>query len=201
MNTLTQRAPLAAMRATTASGVCSAASAPGRQRMLACVRGLVDVVREDLVSGRSCRRTPRDNRRRRAAPHREDVRVLLLGSEPGNLLGDVGRVEHLRHAEEQIIARLLRKELRLEAAIAGSLLPNGMPMACDTWTWASMMPGSGICQCHPAGVRRWRRDGLVAHLLDATRANEHVSIAQRLRLFGRDHRDVFDYQDSFAAPE
>ncbi len=90
--------------------------------MLACVRGLVDVVRKDLVANVLVYEhqgiTVDDGGG--AAP--KDVRVLLLGGEPGNLLGDVGRVEHLRHAEVQITARLLRKELRLKGRHRGIVM-------------------------------------------------------------------------------
>ena len=113
-NILTQSAPLAAMRATTASGVCSAAFGAGRQRMLARVRRLEDVVVEDRVADRLVdehQRIAVDDGRRAAAV---DVRMLRLRRELGDALGQVAGIEHLRHAEIEIAARLLREELLLQ---------------------------------------------------------------------------------------
>ena len=167
-----------------------------RQRMLARIRGLEDVVVEDLVADGLVDEhewIAIDHRRHAAAV---DVGMLRLRGE--HRRRDRGgwrcRAPASRRSRGSCAAAARRNPSPAPRS-ADRCVPNGRPMASDTCTCASVSPG---VRNLPVPSRRrapaGSRDGLVADGGDAPVANQHVAIAERLRLLGRHQRDVLDEQ-------
>ena len=191
----TQIAPLAAMRSTTASGVCSAGLAPAGSGCSARIRGFENVVVEYLVANGLVDEhewIAIDDRRHAATVC---VRVLRLRREHRDTLGAVGGVEYLRHAEVEVAAWLLREEVLLQRKNIGVLRPERQAGRVGHVHVRIRQPGreefaGAIQAAHASG----RGDGPIADGGDATVADQHVAIAERLRLFRRQQRDVLDEQ-------
>jgi hypothetical protein len=166
----------------------------GRQRMLARVLRLEDVVVEDLVARGLVHEhqwIAIHHRRDAAAP---GIRMPRLRGELREALRHVDQVHHLGDAEVQVAPRLLREELLLHRRDGRIARTEGQADGIGHVHVAVHQSRGQELAAAIELARVRRRDGAVADGGDASVAHQHVLVAARLGLLGRQHGDVFDEQ-------